>query len=321
MFAGRGLETVPLRIGAPSGAAGWLRYSLECAEAEPMIRRELARGFDVAFGLGGYASLPGILAARILGIPVVLLEQNAVVGRVNRLLAPLASAVACSFETTSLRFASRQIVTGNPLRREVIEAVQAARPVSSAQVKTVLVVGGSQGAGAINRAVQDALPRLLEFRENIYWIHVAGDADKDGMLEAYRKTGWRADVHAFTPDLPRLMACSDLVVGRAGGTTLSEIAVLGIPSVLVPYPHHRDQHQLRNAEAFVRSGGAVLIDEDHLTSESLLRVLKDVLFAPERLEAMRKSIQALARPDAADAILNLAVELKQQCPPAFAFSS
>ena len=318
VFAGRGLETLPIRIGAPGGLSGWVRYLSQALKAEPMIRQVLSRGFDAAFGLGGYASMPGILAARALGLPVILLEQNAVAGRVNRLLSPIASAVACSFEGTRLRLAARAVVTGNPLRREVLEAARAGVRSSTGAVKTVLVVGGSQGAGALNRAVRDALPGLLELREKIYWIHVAGDADKDAMTEAYRKTGWHAEVHAFTPDLPRLMARSDLVVGRAGGTTLSEIAALGVPSVLVPYPHHGDQHQRRNAEAFVRSGGAVLVDESQLEPESIRRVFRDVLFAPERLSAMGRCVQALARPNAADAILDLAVELKNRCPPASA---
>jgi len=321
VFHGRGLETVSLSLRPPSGGfASWIRYARDAVKVERTIRKDLARGVDAAFGLGGYASLPGILAARRLGIPVILLEQNVKAGRVNRLLAPFVDAVACSFEETELPLASRRVVTGNPLRREVLEEARMSRPrVRSG--RTVLVVGGSQGASGVNRAVRDALPELLDLREKIYWIHVAGDADKDGMSEAYRKTGFQAEVHAFTPDLPALMAQSDLVLGRAGGTTLSELAALGVPSVLVPYPHHKDEHQKRNAEVFVRSGGALLLEEAEITAESLRCVLQDVLLSPDRLASMARGARRLARTQAADAILDLAMELKSPCPPVSASSS
>ncbi|MBI4604438.1 MAG: UDP-N-acetylglucosamine--N-acetylmuramyl-(pentapeptide) pyrophosphoryl-undecaprenol N-acetylglucosamine transferase [Planctomycetes bacterium] len=322
VFLGRDLETRSVSIAAPGGSfRGWVRYALE-AQA---VRRELEgalQGFDAAFGLGGYASFPGILAARSLGVPVILLEQNLAPGRVNRLLAPFAEAVACPFAETPFRMARRRVVTGNPVRKVVLEAAAArdARAMDPAR-RRILVVGGSQGAAGVNRAVRAALPELLDFRERIHWIHVAGDADKGGMTEAYRTGGWSAEVYSYTPELPSLMAGSDLLLGRAGGTTLSEIAVLGLPAVLVPYPYHRDQHQRRNAEAFARAGGAEVIEEDQLTAGSLRAVFRDTLFAPARLEAMGRCARSLARPDAADAILDLAVELRRRCPPASASSS
>lgn len=319
VFHGRGLETMPLSLRSPAGGfRSWLRYARDAVRVERAIGKQLAQGFDVAIGLGGYASLPGILAARSLGIPVILLEQNAVAGRVNRLLAPFVDAVACSFAETRLRLPKRQIVTGNPLRPEIAAAAARAGGASRRSEKVILVVGGSQGSGALNKAVRDALPQLLELTEKIYWIHVTGDADKDGMTEAYRKNGFGADVHAFTPELPTLMAQSDLVLGRAGGTTLSELAALGVPSVLVPYPHHRDQHQKRNAEVFVRSGAALCLEERDLSVESLRTVLTEVLLSPLRLASMARGARSLARWHAADAILDLAREL---CPQASVSSS
>ena len=323
VFAGRGLESVALRLQSPgSTVKGWLRYSLASVAAEQQIRRELACGFDAAFGLGGYASLPGILAAKSLGIPVILLEQNRVPGRVNSLLAPLADLVACPFPSTRLAPLVRCEVTGNPVRSEIVQgaARRAARP-RSEDTKTLLVAGGSQGSKAINDWIRGALEEILEFREGIYWIHVAGDADKEAMTEAYRSAGFRAEVHSFTHDLPELMSQSDLFIGRSGGTTLSELAVLGLPSVLVPYPHHRDQHQLRNAEVLRDGGGAEILEESRLGPGSLRRVIEDFLLAPDRLESMGRSARLLSRPDAADAVLDLAVELQERCPPAFVSSS
>jgi UDP-N-acetylglucosamine--N-acetylmuramyl-(pentapeptide) pyrophosphoryl-undecaprenol N-acetylglucosamine transferase len=185
----------------------------------------------------------------------------------------------------------------------------------------VLVAGGSQGASGINLRIREALPSLLDFREGIRWIHVAGDADKEIMAEAYLIHGWEAEVFAYTPRLPDLMARSDLVVGRAGGTTLSEIAVLGLPSVLVPYPHHRDRHQILNAQALAMAGGARLLAESDLGADSLRGVFAEVLFSPERLAAMEQGTLSAGRPGAADAVIDLALSLETQCRPAFASSS
>lgn len=325
VFAGQGLETVTLDVRPPGHhVLGWIRYSRDCGAACREIRTLLEKGFDAAFGLGGYASLPGILAARGLGIPVILLEQNCVPGKVNRLLGPFVDAVACPFPESARSLFGRREVTGNPVRSEVLDAARGKETGPSRaglERRTVLVVGGSQGAAGLNRAVREALPALLEFREKIEWIHLAGDADKDIMAEAYRMNGYRAEVFGFSPHLPRLMARSDLVLGRAGGTTLAEIAVLGLPSILVPYPHHRDGHQRSNADLLERAGAALVLEEEDLNLETFRRVFREVLFAREKLESMGRSARSLSRPHASDAILDLALELKSRCPQGSAFSS
>ena len=191
----------------------------------------------------------------------------------------------------------------------------------AAEPWTVLVVGGSQGARAVNEAIRDSLGALSHLKEKIRWIHVTGDADKVNMTEAYRTHGWTAEVLSYTPDLPDLMARSDLFVGRAGGTTLAELAVLGLPSVLIPYPHHRDQQQLRNARYLEGGGGAQVIPQAGLGPESLRGVFEDLLSAPERLEAMSRSARSLARPEATDAVVDLAVDLSRKCRPASESSS
>jgi len=314
-FEGRGVEARRIAIRVPTGSAlGWIKYSLDVARARREIRRELAKGFDVAFGLGGYASVPGILAARAERIPVILLEQNRVAGRVNRLFAPHVSAISCSCQETARDLKGRAKFTGNPVRKDVLEAarIRSARSDAGA-VRTVLVFGGSQGASGINHAVAGALRGLEEFRQIIRWIHVTGDADKEDMQEAYRKHRWNARVLAYAPDLPYLMAESDLALARAGGTTLAELAVIGLPAVLVPYPYHKDQHQLQNAQLLLDRGGAMLLEEKDLTSDSLRRVFRDVLLASEKLEAMGRNARAASRPDAADRVIDLALGIKRPC--------
>ena len=326
VFDGLPFESERLEISAPGRRVdGWFRYWRQVRATVRIARPRLQTDFDVAFGLGGYASLPGVLAARRAGVPVVLLEQNAVAGRANRWLAPLADAVSCAYPTTGLRFGKRVAVTGNPVRREVLEARKrrATAPGRSGGrsdgARTVLVCGGSQGAHAINRAVCAALPKLLDFRERIRFIHLPGSADKQLVMDAYRNGSWSAEVLDFSSRLPDLLADSDLVVARGGGTTIAELAVLGVPAVVVPYPHHRDRHQIENAARSARAGAAYLVAEEELSATKLRQVFDDVLFSPGRLQAMEEGALALARPGAADAVLDLAVELKlERCRSHFA---
>jgi UDP-N-acetylglucosamine--N-acetylmuramyl-(pentapeptide) pyrophosphoryl-undecaprenol N-acetylglucosamine transferase len=324
VFAESGFPTRTLPLEAPAGGArGWLRFTRQALRALPEIRRELRGGFDAALGLGGYASLPGIIAARLEGVPVVLLEQNRVPGRVTRLLAPFAGAVSCPDAAAAGRLRGRREVTGNPVRRQVLEAAlerreRRGRPRNGRKV--VLVAGGSQGASGLNRAIAGALPALAGFREKIQWIHLSGQADKAIMERAYLEAGFEAQVLAYSPELPRLMARSDLVIGRAGGTTLAEIAVLGVPAVLVPYPHHRDRHQLENARALAEAGGAEICLEGELGAPSLERIFEELLGSPGRLEIMEAGAASLARPDAADRVLDLVLELRKACPQVSASS-
>jgi UDP-N-acetylglucosamine--N-acetylmuramyl-(pentapeptide) pyrophosphoryl-undecaprenol N-acetylglucosamine transferase len=243
-------------------------------------------------------------------VPVILLEQNRAAGRANRLLAPFVDAVASSFAGLSFPGARRVEVTGNPVRRAVLAAAACRRDGAGARgvvKRRILVMGGSQGATAINRAVREALPALAEFRDGIEWSHIAGDADKEGMMAAYRTHGWDAEVVSYSDDLPGRMAACDAVLGRAGGTTLAELAVIGTPAVLVPYPHHRDRHQWLNAESFAREGAARLLPEAELGAASLGRLCGEVVSGSEDLALLGRRAQALARPDAADRVIDLAL--------------
>jgi UDP-N-acetylglucosamine--N-acetylmuramyl-(pentapeptide) pyrophosphoryl-undecaprenol N-acetylglucosamine transferase len=326
IFAGCGFETRTIEIHAPGKTLrGWYRFVRESLTARGLLESEL-EGADVVFGLGGYASVPGILAARRLGIPVILLEQNAVPGRVNRLFAPVVDAIACPHAGMRTTLARRPVILGNPVRRAVLEAAGARRrPARAARAagerRTVLVAGGSQGAAGLNARIRDALGGLAELREKIQWIHIAGDADKECMSKAYRFHGFAAEVHAYSPDLPSLMASADLFLGRSGGTTVAELAILGLPSVLVPYPHHTDQHQRRNAAVLASAGAARILEEAEVNENSLRQVIREVLFDDERLQQMGEAARGAAFPDAADRALDLALLLQRQCPPASVSSS
>ena len=319
VFAHSGFRTELLDLLPPSGgAAAMVKYSLQSLRAIPMIRKALARSYDAAIGLGGYASLPGIVAARHVGLPVVLLEQNQIPGKVNRFAAPFVDLVTCpSHEVVDL-FRGRREVTGNPVRGTVVRAAGRRRRwfaagAFSTRKRKVFVVGGSQGAHGINKAITGALEGLSEYRERIHWIHVAGDADKKEVEKAYLDQGWEAEVEEYLEDLPHMLSHSDLVVTRAGGTIVAELAVLGVPAVFVPYPHHKDQHQLKNAEALERAGGAMLVPEEELGADTLRTIFEEILFEPGRLLEMEDRTLSLGKPDAADAVLDLILELKETC--------
>lgn len=320
VFADCPFEVHAMNIRPPGRlGAGWLRYSLAAARAMQEARAVLKEGFDVVLGLGGYASVPGILAARARGLPVILLEQNRVPGKVNRLLAPFASVVSSSHPGTDLRRARRVEFTGNPVRECVTEFSRLRdERVRCDLRRTLLVVGGSQGASGLNRAITAALERLRPWRDKIRWIHVAGSRERDLVARGYRESGWSATVLEFAPNLPELLSQSDLVLTRAGGTTLSEIAVLGLPAVLVPYPHHADRHQFLNAREYVDAGAGCMIEEGDLSAERLEDVIRNLLLVPDRLERMARCARELARPDAADSVVDLAVELRESCRPDFA---
>ena len=314
VFAGSEFESGRMSLRPPGRhPQAWWRYSRSVVRAMRSTRAQLRRGIDLVVGLGGYASLPGLLAARSLGLPTLMLEQNRKCGRVNRLAASFVDVICCSHEGVDFGPVGRRtrvVVTGNPVRRAVVEAARrrARRPSGGAR-KTIVVVGGSQGARGLNFAVREALPSLAEFRSKILWIHVAGSADKKTMVDAYRNHRCWANVLEYAPRLPDLLAGADLALARAGGTTLAELTVLGVPSVLVPYPHHRDQHQLANAQALAEAGGGWVLPEAELSSEALRSVLRDRLFSPSQLAEAASRALEVGRPEAADGVLEVALEL------------
>jgi UDP-N-acetylglucosamine--N-acetylmuramyl-(pentapeptide) pyrophosphoryl-undecaprenol N-acetylglucosamine transferase len=262
----------------------------------------------VTVGLGGYGSVATVLAARALGAPVVLLEQNAVPGRANRALAPMVRAVSVAFEEAAEVFSRRARMTGNPVRDSILDrtpdparfGLEPGRP-------TLGVVGGSLGARALNLVVEAGLPALA--REGIQLLHLCGPEDREHLERAAAEAGVRARVLPFLEDMGAFYATADVVLGRAGGTTVAELAAAGRPSVLVPLGIHADGHQHRNATALARVGGSVVVEEVELNRHGLEGLVIPVLRDARRLERMAAAARGFGRPEAAEAVADLVLEV------------
>jgi UDP-N-acetylglucosamine--N-acetylmuramyl-(pentapeptide) pyrophosphoryl-undecaprenol N-acetylglucosamine transferase len=254
---------------------------------------------DVVVGVGGYASAPVLLAARIKGRAVLIHEQNAIPGLANRLLGRLVRRICLSFEDEEGFFqAEKTVLTGNPLRKGIADCP----PAEGAPV--LLVFGGSQGAEAINRALVDALPLLDEWKEKLQIIHQTGEKDEEDVRQAYMAAGWENyRVVPFIRDMSAAYASAHLVVCRAGATTIAELCGCGRAAVLIPYPYAARGHQTRNARVLEKHGAAVLLDQGGLTPEKLAENIRALLGDRDRLKKMAKAMSALGKPDAAQRIL------------------
>jgi len=250
----------------------------------------------VVVGVGGYSSGPVLALAALRRYPTMVLEQNALPGITNRLLAPLVRAAAVNFEEALRFFPRTGFVAGNPVRPEFF--APAVMEAHERKVR-VLIFGGSQGAHAINLAVVAAAPQLAASGLELEITHQTGERDLSLVRDAYTRAGLDARVEAFLYEMHREMSRADMVVARAGATTLSELAAAGRPAVLVPLPTATDDHQRKNAEAFARAGGATVLDEKALTGESLAGAVLALARDAERRKAMGDRARMLARPDAA----------------------
>jgi UDP-N-acetylglucosamine--N-acetylmuramyl-(pentapeptide) pyrophosphoryl-undecaprenol N-acetylglucosamine transferase len=252
-------------------------------------------------GLGGYVSVPTVLAARIGGVPVVLQEQNAFPGLANRVLAPLAETVFTASPEAEKRFLfARTVTTGNPVRPDFGNRVN--RPVRAQGPWSLLVVGGSQGARSLNEAVPAAVAELGGgFIARV--VHQSGERDCRMVAAAYERAGVEAEVRPFFNDMPARYDAADLVICRAGALTLAELCLAGRPALLVPYPHAAHNHQEYNARRQEAAGAAAVILENELSGVRLAAGLKGMLEVPGRLPGMAAAAAALARPRAAAEIV------------------
>ncbi|HEX3485760.1 MAG TPA: undecaprenyldiphospho-muramoylpentapeptide beta-N-acetylglucosaminyltransferase [Micropepsaceae bacterium] len=267
-------------------------------------------------GFGGYPSLPVMLAASFAHVPTALHEQNAVLGRVNRLLAPRVGKIAANFPF--VRFApahpERVVFTGNPVRAEAaaLRATPYTPPAAGAPIR-LLIFGGSQGARALSEIVPAALAHLPEeLRARLEITQQARAEDLALVQDAYRAAGLNADIAKFFTDLPRRMASSHLVIARSGASTLSELTVIGRPSILVPYPHAMDDHQAANAAVLDRAGAAWVVAQSALTPEGLAQLLTEILNHPQMLADRAEAAKALGHQDAAARLADLAESLGQR---------
>jgi UDP-N-acetylglucosamine--N-acetylmuramyl-(pentapeptide) pyrophosphoryl-undecaprenol N-acetylglucosamine transferase len=256
---------------------------------------------DVVVGVGGFSSGPVLLLAAMRGYPTMLLEQNALPGITNRLLARVVRAAAVTFEDALSFFPGTGFVTGNPVRPEFFVATKEAdeRQISPRYAARVLIFGGSQGAHAINVAMVEAAARLAAAGTPVAITHQTGERDVELVRDGYRRAGLEARVEAFLYEMDREMTAADIVVARAGATTLSELAAARRPAILVPLPTATDDHQRKNAEVIRRAGGAEVIEERELTGEGLAQAILALAVDGERRDRMAAAIQTFARPDAA----------------------
>ena len=276
-------------------------------------------------GMGGYSSAPVVLAAWMMRIPRVIHEQNRIAGVTNRVLGRFATRVFVSFPDTAIGGAkNKTLYTGYPVRPEIGPKDDSSEDTDNdgAHEKRkplcVLVLGGSQGAAAINAAVTGALKYLDEIG-GFRFVHQSGGADEETVRTAYAGKGADAVVSDFFTDVASLYRKADLAVCRAGAGTLAELAAARLPAILIPYPYAADDHQAANAEAMAVSGGAVMVRESALSAENLAKRLTDYRSRPEELARMRTAIERNAPVfDAADTIARQILLLCGFVPPAVA---
>ena len=263
---------------------------------------------DVVLGLGGYSSGPVVMLAALRRIPTIVMEQNAVPGFSNRRLAPLVNAAAVTYEDAVAFFGAKAFVSGNPVRSEFFEEAHDEQ-FSPPGAARVLVFGGSQGAHAINMAMVEAAPRLAAAAGRLAITHQTGERDLEMVRDGYRRAGVQARVEPFLYHMDREMKSADVVVCRAGATTLAEVAASGRTAILVPLPTATDDHQRRNAEAFARQGAAIMVEQRDVTGERLASELLALAEDRQRRQQIASAARRLARPDAAKVIVDKLLEL------------
>lgn len=305
-----------VRAGQLGGGPLHAAYGLaELAVGMMQARRLLRRLAPAAVvGFGGYPSVPTMLAAAQLGLPTLIHEQNVVLGRANRLLAPRARRIATGFAATrGLRDADRgrAVHTGNPVR-PAIHAV-GALPYTAPQpggIIELLVVGGSQGARVFGEIVPPALARLpADARARLHVSQQARQEDKDAVAAHYREIAIAADIESFFNDMPERLRRAHLVICRAGASTVAELAAAGRPAILVPYPHATDDHQTANAGEFAKAGGGWAVSQTEFTPEALAERLAALLADPPALAGAAAAARRFGRDDAAEHLARLVREL------------
>jgi UDP-N-acetylglucosamine--N-acetylmuramyl-(pentapeptide) pyrophosphoryl-undecaprenol N-acetylglucosamine transferase len=287
---------------------GALLLPLSAADAWRIVSH---RRPDLVIGVGGYSSGPVVLAAALRRVPTMLLEQNAVPGLTNRLLAPVVGAAAVTFDSTRQFFGAKAFVSGNPVRPEFIAAgssQESARD-EQASVTRVLVFGGSQGAHAINMAMVEAAPQLAAGGPHLHLTHQTGERDVEMVRSGYRTAGLQADVEPFLYDMGRQLGQADVIVCRAGATTLAEITAAGRAAILIPLPTATDDHQRKNAEELANVGAAEMLLQADVTGATLAARILALAGDRERRERMAAAARTLARPEAAKLIVDRALEL------------
>ncbi len=294
-----GLKTV--------GKLGALKGLLRLPKALLQARRVLTRFRpDAVIGVGGYASGPIVLMARLAGIPTAICEQNSIPGLTNKLLGRVARAVFLSFAESQRFFPARKVhMTGNPVRRDLLGKLLTAGPAPSDDAVHVLVCGGSQGAVAVNELAAAALAQIAPTTA-LSIVHQTGERDLAATMQRYAAAGLAADCRAFIKDMASAYQRADLIIGRAGATTVAELAIAGKPAIFIPYPFAADNHQEINAREMATAGAALSFRQADLTADKLAAALRPLLTEPATRARMGAAMKALAKPGAAAAVVDWA---------------
>lgn len=293
------IDVLPLK-----GRSMWQRIQGGVKMISAIVKaRKLLRRLrpDLVIGVGGYASAAVCVAAVTMAIPTLVHEQNSIPGLTNRLLGKIVRRVCITFPDSARYFSAHKVVfTGTPVRQAVRATLNpAATPVPSSEF-VVFIFGGSQGARSLNQAMLSALPHLRDLPRPLKVIHQVGaQADAAAIAQTYRAAGVAAEVYTFIPDMGRCYTAADVVVARAGASTLSELALTSRPAILVPYPLAADNHQEANARAYASAGAARMILDRELDGSRLAGELKGLLQDHMSRSAMATCMRSLATPTAA----------------------
>ena len=261
-----------------------------------------AISFDVALGVGGYASGPMILAAVLHRIPTVVFEPNVEPGFTNRILAAIATRIAVAHQETAERLGRKAVTTGCPVRPEFFAVP---RKENRQEPFQVLITGGSRGALPINRAVIDSLDLLMARKNQLFIVHQTGERDYNAVRVAYARRQFQAEVVPFIDNMADRFAQADLIVCRSGAITVAEVSASGRAAIFIPFGASTDAHQMRNAEAMQKAGAALLLPQDQLTPERLTNEIFSLLDQPRRLSEMEDRARTLAKPRAVEDIVDL----------------
>ena len=304
---GWGLDLIEVSGLKTVGALGALRGLLRLPRALWQARR-VVRQFapDAVIGVGGYASGPVVLMARLRGVPTAICEQNSIPGMTNKILGRIARAVFVSFDGTRRFFKPHKtVVSGNPVRRELVQKLLGDAGPATDRVH-VLVSGGSLGAVAVNEIASGALIALARTTP-LSIVHQTGDKSLEVTVQRYAAAGVAADCRAFITDMAGAYQRADLVICRAGATTVAELAISGKPAVFIPYPFAADNHQEVNARDMAQAGAALVFKQSELTADKLADALRPLIGDAARRSEMGARMKALARPRAAATVIDWCV--------------
>jgi len=302
----------PTRAGLAAKAAAAARLGLGVVAALRLLRRLKPA---VVVGFGGYPTVPPLVAASLIGVPAILHEQNAVLGRANRFLSRRVTLIATGFPNLGGAPGGQAKIryTGNPVRPAVLAAAATPYPDFVDGRLRVLATGGSQGARVMADVVPAALAKLAAGeRARLTLTLQARGEDRARAAAECVKLGFAAEIAEFFPDLPARIAGAHLVVGRAGASTVSELAVIGRPSVLVPYPHALDQDQAANAALLAETGAATVVRQSEFTPDSLASIWRAALADPAGLRAKAEAARRAGVPDAAERLAALVAETARE---------